>query len=109
MRVGHSADRGSLDGSGIAAWRSRWALPASAAVGARGRRARARRTTRRRRQRVPPTGAGHVAELAASLEPEDVLDRTLDAVVALPGVDAALVAIGDRGDGAADDAVRAVG
>jgi len=32
-------------------------------------------------------------ELAASLNPEDVIDRTLDQIVALPGVDAALVTL----------------
>ncbi len=40
-------------------------------------------------------GLGYTSELAASLEPDDVFDRTLDAIVALPGVDAALVAIGE--------------
>jgi len=40
-------------------------------------------------------GLGYTSELAASLDPDDVLDRTLDAVVAMPGVDAALIAIGD--------------
>ncbi len=41
-------------------------------------------------------GLGYTAELAASLEPDDVLDRTLDAIVALPGVEAALVSIGQQ-------------
>jgi diguanylate cyclase (GGDEF)-like protein len=41
-------------------------------------------------------GVGYTSELAASLEPSDVLDRILDGVVALPGVDAALVAIEDE-------------
>ena len=40
----------------------------------------------------------HTSELASSLDPSDVLDRTLDAVVALPGIDAALVAIRNEGD-----------
>jgi diguanylate cyclase (GGDEF)-like protein len=39
-------------------------------------------------------GLGYTHELAASLDPADVLDRTLDAVVALPGVDAALIVLG---------------
>ena len=39
-------------------------------------------------------GLGYTHELAASLEPSDILDRTLDATMALPGVDAALVVIG---------------
>ena len=41
------------------------------------------------------TGLGYGSELAASLDQDDVFDRTLDAVVAMPGVDAALLAIGD--------------
>ncbi len=39
-------------------------------------------------------GLGQRSELAASLDLIDVLDRTLDAMVALPGVDAALVIVG---------------
>jgi len=39
-------------------------------------------------------GLGYTAELASSLDPSDVLDHTLDAVVALPGVDAALILLG---------------
>jgi len=39
-------------------------------------------------------GLGYNAELASSLNPSDVLDHTLDAVVALPGIDAALVLVG---------------
>ena len=39
-------------------------------------------------------GLGYTSELAASLDPADVIDRTLDAVVALPGVDAALIVLG---------------
>jgi diguanylate cyclase (GGDEF)-like protein len=46
------------------------------------------------------TGLGYTSELAASLDPGDVIDRTLDAVVALPGVDAALIAVGENGDDA---------
>jgi diguanylate cyclase (GGDEF)-like protein len=49
-------------------------------------------------QGTEPPGQGG-AELAASLEPADVIDRTLDAVVALPGIDAALIAIGEPEDG----------
>ncbi len=37
---------------------------------------------------------GYTSELAASLDPADVLDRTLDATVALPNVDAALIVLG---------------
>ena len=68
--------------------------------------ARVRELTERLQQRSqdapaprtePPPSNG--AELASSLEPADVIDRTLDAVVALPGVDAALVAIGVTEDG----------
>jgi diguanylate cyclase (GGDEF)-like protein len=44
-----------------------------------------------------PGAAG--AELAASLEPADVIDRTLDAVVALSGIDAGLIAIGEPESG----------
>jgi diguanylate cyclase (GGDEF)-like protein len=54
---------------------------------------RARRSVQGKVQRLAD-GLGFTTELAASLEPEDVLDRTLDAIVALPGVDGALVAIG---------------
>jgi diguanylate cyclase (GGDEF)-like protein len=43
-------------------------------------------------------GLGYSAELAASLDPADVLDRTLDAAVSLPGVDAALVVLGTDPD-----------
>ncbi len=39
-------------------------------------------------------GFGHTAELAASLELDDVLGRTIDAVLGLPGVDAALLVAG---------------
>jgi diguanylate cyclase (GGDEF)-like protein len=46
------------------------------------------------RVRLLADGLGYRAELAASLDPTDVLDRTLDAVVALPNVDAALVVVG---------------
>jgi diguanylate cyclase (GGDEF)-like protein len=38
-------------------------------------------------------GLGYGSELAASLEPEDVFDRTLDAIVALPGAEAALITV----------------
>jgi hypothetical protein len=52
-----------------------------------------RRSFEQRLERLS-AGIGYSAELAASLDPDDVLERTLDAVVALPGVDAALIAIG---------------
>ncbi len=39
-------------------------------------------------------GVGYTSELAASLDPTDVIDRTLDAIVALPGVDAGLIVLG---------------
>jgi diguanylate cyclase (GGDEF)-like protein len=55
---------------------------------------RARASVERRIRRLAD-GLGYTSELASSLEPEDVLDRTLDAIMALPGVDAALVTIGD--------------
>jgi diguanylate cyclase (GGDEF)-like protein len=55
---------------------------------------RTRRSADARVERLA-AGLGYTSELAASLDPEDVLDRTLDAVVAMPGVDAALIAIGD--------------
>jgi diguanylate cyclase (GGDEF)-like protein len=48
------------------------------------------------RMRQLASGLGYTSELAASLDPSDVLDRTLDGIVALPGVDSALVAIGDE-------------
>jgi diguanylate cyclase (GGDEF)-like protein len=39
---------------------------------------------------------GYSSELAASLDPGDVVDRSLDAVVALPGVEAALISIDEE-------------
>jgi diguanylate cyclase (GGDEF)-like protein len=48
------------------------------------------------RMRQLASGLGYTSELAASLDPSDVLDRTLDGIVALSGVDSALVAIGDE-------------
>ena len=45
-------------------------------------------------------GLGYTSELSASLDPGDVIDRTLDAVISLSGVDAALIAVGENGDGA---------
>jgi diguanylate cyclase (GGDEF)-like protein len=51
-------------------------------------------------------GLGYVSELASSLEPVEVLDRTLDAVIALPGVDAAFVAVTN---GAAGPTTRSAG
>jgi diguanylate cyclase (GGDEF)-like protein len=58
------------------------------------------RTRRQAEKRVQllAAGLGYTSELSASLDPDDVIDRTLDAVVALPGVDAALIAIGEDGD-----------
>jgi diguanylate cyclase (GGDEF)-like protein len=59
------------------------------------------------------TGLGYGSELAASLNQDDVFDRTLDAVVAMPGVDAALLVIGDdpatrmtRAAGLSDDEIE---
>src|SRR5262245_32675504 len=53
------------------------------------------------------------SELAASLNPDDVFDRTLDAVVGMTGVDAALIVIGDdpatwstRAAGLTDDEIE---
>jgi hypothetical protein len=60
---------------------------------------RARRTAETRVQQLA-AGLGYTSELSASLDPGDVIDRTLDAVVALPGVDAALLAVGENGDAA---------
>ena len=47
--------------------------------------------------------AAPLVELASSLDPEDVLDRTLDQIVALPGIDAALISLegGTGGNGRA--------
>jgi diguanylate cyclase (GGDEF)-like protein len=45
-------------------------------------------------------GLGYTSELSSSLDPGDVIDRTLDAVVALPGVDAALIVVGEDGGNA---------
>ena len=74
--------------------------------------ARARRSNRRIRELAG--GLGYTTELAASLDPADVIDRTLDAVVALPSVDAALIVLGaraatrttDRAAGLTDDEVE---
>ena len=60
---------------------------------------RTRRSAEARVQQLA-AGLGYTSELSASLDPGDVIDRTLDAVVALPGVDAALIAVGETGDGA---------
>jgi diguanylate cyclase (GGDEF)-like protein len=58
---------------------------------------RARRSAEARVRQLA-TGLGYTSELSSSLDPSDVIDRTLDAVVALPGVDAALIAVdGDSG------------
>ncbi len=59
---------------------------------------RTRRSVEGRVERLV-AGLGYVSELASSLEPVEVLDRTLDAVIALPGVDAALIAIAEGGGG----------
>jgi diguanylate cyclase (GGDEF)-like protein len=40
--------------------------------------------------------SGVALDFASSLDPGSVIDRVLDSVVALPGIDAALIAIGDR-------------
>ena len=55
---------------------------------------RARAALERRVERLV-NGLGYSSELASSLEPEDVLDRTLDAIIALSGVDAAIVSINE--------------
>jgi diguanylate cyclase (GGDEF)-like protein len=60
---------------------------------------RIRRQAERRFQQLA-AGLGYTSELSSSLDPGDVIDRTLDAVVALPGVDAALIAVGADGDSA---------
>ena len=58
-------------------------------------------------------GVGNGSELAASLNPDDVFDRTLDAIVGMAGVDAALIVIGDdpatwttRATGLTDDEIQ---
>ena len=59
------------------------------------------------------SGLGYASELASSLDPGDILDRTLDATVALPGVDAALISLGEtssagstRATGLSDDEIE---
>ena len=90
-----------MDGSGIAIGVA-VGLACIFAVGAAIVVLRSRKQRETRPPAVPaaappkPAVRGFVPELAASLEPNDVLDRTLDAVVSLPGVDAALVAIGEQ-------------
>jgi diguanylate cyclase (GGDEF)-like protein len=54
------------------------------------------RSSVERRIKKLSDGVGQTTELAASLEPNDVLDRILDATMALPGVDAALIVIGNE-------------
>jgi diguanylate cyclase (GGDEF)-like protein len=73
---------------------------------------RTRRSVDARVKRLA-AGLGPSSELASSLDPGDVLDRTLDAIVALPGVDAALIAIVEdpetlttRASGLSDDEVQ---
>jgi diguanylate cyclase (GGDEF)-like protein len=58
-------------------------------------------------------GLGPGSELAASLNPDDVFDRTLDGIVGLPGVDAALIVVGEdpsswmtRATGLTDDEIE---
>ncbi|HWE81893.1 MAG TPA: sensor domain-containing diguanylate cyclase [Gaiellaceae bacterium] len=55
----------------------------------------------------------YTPELASSLDPDEVLDRILDAVMSMGGVDAALIAIGDeshdrvtRATGLSDDEIE---
>jgi diguanylate cyclase (GGDEF)-like protein len=60
---------------------------------------RAQRHADARVQRLA-AGLGYGSELSASLDPGDVIDRILDGVISLPGVDAALIAVGEKGDGA---------
>lgn len=50
------------------------------------------------RVREIAAGVGHTTELAASLEPADVLDRTLDGTIALPYIDAALIVLNGAGE-----------
>jgi eukaryotic-like serine/threonine-protein kinase len=73
---------------------------------------RMRRSVDRRVEQLA-AGLGYTSELAASLEPSEVLDRVLDGVVALPGVDAGLVTIApddrevtSRAAGLSDDEVE---
>jgi diguanylate cyclase (GGDEF)-like protein len=66
---------------------------------------RTRRSVEKRVEQLA-AGLGYTNELASSLEPSDVLDRTLDGVVALPGVDGALVAITPDGE---ETTIRAAG
>jgi len=73
---------------------------------------RERRSSVRRVQRAE-RGIGNDSELAASLNPDDVFDRTLDAIVGMTGVDAALIVIGDdpatwttRATGLTDDEIQ---
>jgi diguanylate cyclase (GGDEF)-like protein len=68
---------------------------------------------RRSSARKVEIGIGTGSELAASLNPDDVFDRTLDAIVGLAGVDAALIVIGEepatwttRAAGLTDDEVE---
>jgi diguanylate cyclase (GGDEF)-like protein len=82
------------------------ALVAAALVIVRERRSSARKVEQAERM-------GNGTELAASLNPDDVFDRTLDAIVGLEGVDAALIVIGDdpatwttRAAGLTDDEVE---
>jgi diguanylate cyclase (GGDEF)-like protein len=97
-------DWGILDGTGISVGVA-VGLACLSAGGAALVMARAHRSVDRARSLV--SGPGYGRELASSLEPSDVLDRTLDAVIALPGVDAALIAIG--GDGESPPTTRAAG
>jgi diguanylate cyclase (GGDEF)-like protein len=67
------------------------------------------------RVRTLADGLGYSAELASSLDLADVLDRTLDAVAALPGIDAGLVVLGEEGSrrtaaaaGLSDDEVERI-
>jgi diguanylate cyclase (GGDEF)-like protein len=61
------------------------------------------RELRQQLERTPPPAPppapelkGSSVELASSLDPSDVIDRTLDLAMALDGIDAALIAIGPR-------------
>jgi diguanylate cyclase (GGDEF)-like protein len=86
-----------LDGTGIAVGVA-VGIACLSAAGAALVVARARRSVSWQPRAADPARLRYTSELAASLDPSDVLDRTLDAVVALPGIDAALVTIRNEGD-----------
>ena len=87
-------NRGILDGTGIAVGVAVGLACLSAAGAALVVAVRARGSAAGQVQRLAD-GFGTRASSRPRSSPTDVLDRTLDAIVALPGVDAALVTIGD--------------